>query len=226
MKRKQTVEPKTPLGPALQSYFCEYLVAQRDLSPRTIGSYRDAFRLLLGFLEYRYRIKPDSVCVDDLDAPRVLTFLDDLERRRGNKARTRNARLAAIRSFLRHAAVANPLLLPLAQRVLAIPAKRFERACVGYLTRELMQTILDSPDEATFSGQRDRVLLMLLYNTVHGYRSWPAYRFKTYLWNRAVDSHSRQRPQESLGAALATNRQAAASLAPAASRFAGFTLAA
>ena len=105
------------------------------------------------------------MCVDDLDASRVLAFLDDLERGRGNKARTRNNRLAAIRSFIRHAASANPLLLPLAQRVLAIPAKRFERAYVGYLTREQMQAILDAPDVSTFTGQRDRVLLMLLYNT-------------------------------------------------------------
>jgi site-specific recombinase XerD len=104
------------------------------------------------------------VCVDDLDAPQVLAFLDDLERQRGNTTRTRNHRRAAIRSFLRYAA-ANPVLLPIVQRVLAIPAKRFERASVGYLTREQIQSILDSPDAATSSGQRDRVLLMLLYNT-------------------------------------------------------------
>jgi len=164
----RTQEPATrqvPLGPILRRYFCEYLVSQRDLSPRTIESYRDTFKLLLGFLERRYRIKPDVVCVDDLDAPRVLTFLDDLEQRRGNTARTRNARRAAIRSFLHYAAATNPLLLPLAQRVLAIPAKRFERACVGHLTREQIQAIVDAPDPATSSGQRDRVLLMLLYNT-------------------------------------------------------------
>jgi site-specific recombinase XerD len=165
MKAQRSATPKIPLGPVLRRYFCEYLVSQRDLSPRTIGSYRDTFRLLLGFLERRYHVKPDVVCVDDLDAPRVLTFLDDLEQRRGNTARTRNNRLAAIRSFLRHAASADPLLLPVAQRVLAIPAKRFERASVGYLTREQIQAIVDSPDAATFSGQRDRVLLMLLYNT-------------------------------------------------------------
>jgi len=165
MKRQESVMPRIPLGPALRRYFCEYLVSQRDLSPRTVASYRDTFRLLLGFLERRHRIKPDVVCVDDLDAPRVLTFLDDLERRRGNTARTRNARLVAIRSFLRYAAAHDPLLLPVAQRVLAIPTKRFERASVGYLTREQVQAIVDSPDAATFSGQRDRVLLMLLYNT-------------------------------------------------------------
>lgn len=164
MKTQKPAIPKIPLGPMLRRYFYEYLVSQRDLSPRTIGSYRDTFRLLLGFLERRYRIKPDAVCVDDFDAPRVLTFLDDLERRRGNTARTRNARRAAICSFLRYAAT-DPLLLPVAQRVLAIPVKRFERASVGYLTREQIQAIVDSPDTTTFSGQRDRVLLMLLYNT-------------------------------------------------------------
>jgi site-specific recombinase XerD len=165
MKTPKSIMPRIALGPVLRRYFCEYLVSQRDLSPRTIGSYRDTFKLLLAFLERRYRITPDVVCVDDLDAPRVLTFLDDLERRRKNTARTRNARRAAIRSFLRYAAAANPLLLPVAQQVLAIPAKRFERASVGYLTREQIQTIIDSPDTTTVSGQRDRVLLVLLYNT-------------------------------------------------------------
>jgi site-specific recombinase XerD len=95
----------------------------------------------------------------------VLAFLDDLERRRGNTVRSRNARRAALRCFIRYAAAAEPQLLPVAQRVLAIPSKRFERASVSYLTREQMQAILDSPDIATFSGRRDRVLLLLLYNT-------------------------------------------------------------
>jgi len=161
----ESFAPKTPLGPILQRYFCEYLVRQRDLSQNTVASYRDTFRLLLEFLKRRYRIQPDVVCVEDLDAPRVLAFLDDLERQRGNTARTRNARRAALRCFLRYAAAADPQLLPVAQRVLAIPAKRFERASVSYLTREQIQAILDSPDVATFSGQRDRVLLLLLYNT-------------------------------------------------------------
>jgi site-specific recombinase XerD len=165
MKAQQAAMPRIPLGSVLRRYFCDYLVSQRDLSPRTIESYRDTFRLLLKFLECRSRIKPDLVCVDDLDAPQVLRFLDDLERGRGNVARTRNARLVAIRSFLRYAAVDDPLLLPIAQRVLAIPTKRFERACVGYLTREQIQAVIDSPNASTFSGQRDRVLLMLLYNT-------------------------------------------------------------
>lgn len=157
--------PKIPLGPILQRYFCEYLFSQRDLSKNTIASYRDTFRLLLEFLKRRYHIQPDQVCGEDLDAPHVLAFLDDLEQRRGNTARSRNARRAALRCFLRYSAAANPQLLSVAQRVLAIPAKRFERASVGYLTREQIQAIIDSPDTATVSGQRDQVLLVLLYNT-------------------------------------------------------------
>jgi site-specific recombinase XerD len=156
---------KVPLGLALQSYFCSYLIGQRDLSQRTIRSYRDTFRLLLRFLQRQVGIQPDALSVDNLDAPRILAFLADLEMSRGNCARSRNARLTAIRSFLRHAAAADPLLLPVAQRVLAIPMKRFDRAVIGHLTPDQMQAILDAPDKATFAGQRDRLLLLLLYNT-------------------------------------------------------------
>ena len=156
---------KVLLGPALQSYFCSYLISQRDLSQRTIRSYRDTFRLLLRFLERQVGIQPDALCVDDLDAPQILAFLTDLEKSRGNCVRSRNARLAAIRSFLRHAVAVDPLLLSVAQRVLAIPMKRFDRPVIGHLTPEQMQAILDAPDKATFADQRDRLLLMLLYNT-------------------------------------------------------------
>ena len=96
-KAKKSLAPKIPLGPILQRYFCEYLVSQRDLSQNTIASYRDTFRLLLEFLKHRYRIEADRICVEDLDAPHVLAFLDDLERRRGNTVRSRNARRAALR---------------------------------------------------------------------------------------------------------------------------------
>ena len=153
------------MGPALQRYFCQYLIGQRNLSPQTINSYRDTFKLLIRFLERRRRAKADGLCVTDLDAPCILAFLEDLERSRGNSARSRNVRLAAIRSFIRYAASAEPLLLPVAQRLLAIPVKRFEHTIVGYLTREQMQSLLDAPDASTKVGLRDRVLLMLMYNT-------------------------------------------------------------
>ena len=153
------------LGHALQRYFCEYLINQRQLSPRTIAAYRDTFTLLLRFFEQRRGRLPDDLRVRDLDADAILAFLDDLERNRGNCARSRNLRLAAIRSFLRHAAAFDPLLLSVAQRVLAIPTKRFESRSVGYLTREQMQALVDAPDASSPSGERDRVMLMILYNT-------------------------------------------------------------
>lgn len=156
---------RTPLGPALQRYFCQYLIGQRHLSPCTISAYRDTFKLLIGFLQCQHGIPADRLSVEDLQAPRVLAFLEDLERSRGNGARSRNARLAAIRSFIRHAASADPLLLPVAQRLLAIPVKRFDRREVGYLQADDLQAVLDAPNATTPSGQRDRVLLMLMYNT-------------------------------------------------------------
>ncbi|MCD4727224.1 MAG: site-specific integrase [Pirellulales bacterium] len=165
MKKANLPSNHILLGPALQRYFCQYLIGQRNLSPQTIISYRDAFKLLIRFLEQRRGKKAESLCVTDLDAPCILAFLDDLERRRGNSIRSRNVRLATIRSFIRHAASAEPLLLPVAQCLLAIPVKRFEHAIVGYLTREQMQSLLDAPDAETKVGLRDRVLLMLMYNT-------------------------------------------------------------
>ena len=153
------------LGPALQKYFCQYLIGQRNLSPQTISSYRDTFKLLIRFLEQHRRAMVDGLCVIDLDASCILAFLADLERGRGNSARTRNVRLAAIRSFIRHVSSAEPLLVPMAQRLLAIPVKRFEHTVMGYLTREQMQRLLDAPDASTKLGLRDRILLMLMYNT-------------------------------------------------------------
>lgn len=153
------------LGPALQRYFCQYLIAQRNLSPRTIAAYRDSFKLLIRFIEQHHDVKADTLRVSDIDAPCVLAFLDDLEQRRGNSARSRNSRLATIRSFMRHAASVDPLLLSMAQRVLSIPLKRFDHVEVRHLTRSQMQALLDAPDSLTLTGLRDRTLLTLMYNT-------------------------------------------------------------
>lgn len=162
MKTPKLLAANNPLGPALQRH---YLIGQRDVSPQTVIAYRDTFKLLLRFLERRYRKKADELSVLDLSASRILAFLDDLERRRGNSARSRNARLAAIRSFVRYTASVDPLLLPFAQRLLAIPLKRIDHCDVGYLSREQMQSLLAAPDGSTRTGLRDRVLLMLMYNT-------------------------------------------------------------
>lgn len=161
---KTTATRDELLGPPLQRYFCEYLINQRRLSPRTIAAYRDTFRLLLAFFGRRGH-KPEHLRLRDLDANFVLEFLDDLERTRRNCARSRNARLAAIRSFVRFAVASNPPLLPVAQRVLAIPSKRFERGLVKHLRPQQMQALLDAPDVSTWTGLRDRVLVTVMYNT-------------------------------------------------------------
>lgn len=153
------------LGPVLQRYFCEFLINQRRLSACTVAAYRDAFKLLFAFVERHLGLKPDDLRVDSIDADSVLAFLDDLESERHNCARSRNARLAAIRSFFRFATAADPLLLPITQRILAIPSKRFERKVVGYLQPSQVQALLDAPDMSTRTGLRDRVLVTLLYNT-------------------------------------------------------------
>jgi site-specific recombinase XerD len=101
----------------------------------------------------------------DLDALLVLDFLDHLEKQRNNSARSRNLRLTAIRSFMKFASQRDPTSLPIAQRILAIPAKRFERPMVGFLSREEMNAILNAPDSTSWSGRRDRALFATLYNT-------------------------------------------------------------
>jgi len=149
----------------LQDFFFEHLMAQRDVSPRTIASYRDAFRLLLRFVQDHNQKAGATLALVDLDAPVLLAFLDHLEHERRNGARSRNARLAALRSFFRYAGTRDPLSLPIVQRVLAIPAKRHDRPLLGYLSRAEMDAILRAPDGDTWSGRRDRALFATLYNT-------------------------------------------------------------
>jgi site-specific recombinase XerD len=149
----------------VQEFFCQRLVQQQNASTNTVAAYRDTFRLLLRFLQQRKHKAPANVLLTDLDAITVLAFLDDLERHRGNTIRTRNARLAALRSFMKYAASRDPTALPIAQRVLAIPMKRFDLPLLGYLTREEVKVIVEAPDQTTWSGRRDRALLTVLYNT-------------------------------------------------------------
>ena len=149
----------------VQRFFCERLTDQRNASPRTIASYRDTFRLLLGFVKEHTGQQPSQVRPEDFDAPIILEFLKHLEKERGNHPRTRNARLAAIRSFMNYAALQEPSLLALTNRVLAIPMKRFDRPLLGFLSCAEMDAILASPDEFTWHGRRDRVLFATMYNT-------------------------------------------------------------
>ncbi len=130
-----------------------------------MAAYRDTFRLLLAYLPLRLRKAVSDLVLADLDVPNVIAFLDHLQAERGNAPRTRNARLAALRSFVRYAASRDPTALPLANRVLAIPAKRHAKVLLGYLTREEMEAVLSAPDAKTWVGQRDRVLFAVMYNT-------------------------------------------------------------
>jgi integrase/recombinase XerD len=149
----------------IQDFFCRRLIEQQGASPQTVAAYRDTFRLLLAYLPGRLRKPMTEVTLADLDAPAVLAFLEYLKAKRGNGPRTRNARLAALRSFMQFAASRDPTAWPLARRVLAIPAKRFSRPLLGYLTKEEMQAVLAAPDADTWAGHRDRVLFAVMYNT-------------------------------------------------------------
>jgi len=149
----------------LQRFFIEHLGNQRAVSPRTIAAYRDTFRLLLDFAKATIGKAPTRLTLADLDSQLILRFLDHLEKERSNGVRTRNARLAALRTFLRYAAHYDLIALPTIEQVLAIPMKRFDRPVLGFLSREEMQAILDAPDARTWAGERDRALFSLMYNT-------------------------------------------------------------
>ncbi len=143
----------------LQRFFVEHLGRQRAVSPRTIAAYRDTFRLLLRFAEGRIGKAPTALALIDLDARLILGFLDHLEKDRKNSARSRNARLAALRSFLKYAAHYDLTALAVIEQALAIPMKRFDRPVLGFLSRQEMQAIIEVPDPRTWAGQRDRAFL-------------------------------------------------------------------
>ena len=156
----------TPGFPALlESFFTKRLIAQRRASPHTIGSYRDTFRLLLQFAVKRLGKAPSALSLEDLNAPFLGTFLDELESTRANGARSRNLRLTAIRSFFRYAALESPQHSGLIQRVLVIPNKRQPRPLVGFLTRSEIDALLLAPDRDTWLGRRDHALLLTAVQT-------------------------------------------------------------
>jgi integrase/recombinase XerD len=153
------------LAPTLEAFFTERLIRQRQASPNTLAAYRDTMRLLLGFAAERTGKQPSKLEVDDLDAPMIGSFLDHLEAERGNGVRTRNARLAAIRSLFRFAALRHPEHAQAIERVLAIPPKRFQRNLVTFLSEAEVEALLAAPDRSTWTGRRDRAMLMLAAQT-------------------------------------------------------------
>ncbi len=155
----------TSLAPVLEAFFTERLLTQRRVSPHTVASYRDTFRLLLIFAQQRTGKTPSRLELADLDAPLIGAFLDDLEHSRGNSVRTRNARLVAVHSLFRYAALREPADAAVIQRVLSIPCKRFEKAIVSFFTAEEAAALLAAPDRGTWIGRRDHALLLTLFQT-------------------------------------------------------------
>jgi integrase/recombinase XerD len=155
----------TALAPTLQAFFTSRLIRQRQASSSTIAAYRDTWRLLLGYCSARTGKQPSDLQIDDLDAPLIAAFLDHLEQDRGNSARTRNARLAAIHSLFGYAALQHPEHAEQIARVLAIPPKRFDKALVTWLTEDELDALLAAPDTTTRAGRRDHAMILLAAQT-------------------------------------------------------------
>jgi site-specific recombinase XerD len=153
------------LAALLERFFTQRLMNQRQASPHTISSYRDTFRLLLQFAQQRLHKPPARLGFEEIDAPLIAAFLDDLEKRRGITIRSRNLRLTAIRSFFHYAAYEEPSHAAQIQRVLAIPGKRHTRALVHFLSRPEIDALLAAPDQKTWFGRRDHALILLAVQT-------------------------------------------------------------
>jgi integrase/recombinase XerD len=149
----------------LQQFFTDRLSAQMEASPNTIAGYRDTFRLLLRFATEKTGRAPTQLRIEDLDATLVADFLTQLETTRSNSARSRNTRLAAIRSFFRFVAMQEPAHLLHCQRILALPGKRYVRRTVDFLDQAEMQALVAAPDRSTWVGRRDHALLTVALQT-------------------------------------------------------------
>ena len=149
----------------LEAFFVDRLMRQRQVSPHTLASYRDTFRLLLLYAQRQLGKAPSALRLPDLDTPFLGAFLDHLEQERDNSARSRNVRLAAIHSFFRYVALHAPEHSALAQRVLAMPSKRYLRRPIDFLTPVEVAALLAAPNLDTWGGRRDRALLLLAVQT-------------------------------------------------------------
>lgn len=149
----------------VQTFFHQYLAAQRGLSPNTVLGYKDCLKLLLRFTSKRLAKSADKLCIENFDEKIVIAFLDDLEATRGNCRRTRNTRLAALHSFFRYIADQEPAVMAQCQRICTIWTKRGGHKTIEYLEDNEIQALLDSVDNKSRNGLRDHALLLFLYNT-------------------------------------------------------------
>ncbi|MGO9959343.1 MAG: tyrosine-type recombinase/integrase [Solirubrobacteraceae bacterium] len=155
----------TKLAPTLRAFFTDRLIRERDVSPNTIAAYRDTIRLLLIFASDRLGTEPSKLQIEQLDAPLIGAFLDYLERDRGCGPRTRNQRLTAIRSLYRYAFRRHPEQAAVIERVLAIPPKRHGKTLITFLTKSETDALIEAVDVSTWTGRRDRAMLMLAAQT-------------------------------------------------------------
>jgi integrase/recombinase XerD len=153
----------TVLAPYLTKFLREHLPRERNASPNTVSGYADTFMLLVRFAAARLKCRPSDLTVEDIGPDLVLAFLDDIEQSRGNSARTRNTRLAAIRSFFRYLEFQTPECLEQTLRMRAVPTKRTDARLIDYLTKPEMHALLAAPDPRTSIGVRDCAMLHLTY---------------------------------------------------------------
>jgi site-specific recombinase XerD len=155
----------TPIAPHITNFLRERLPVQRGASPHTCESYAYTYQLLFEFASQRFKVTPSKLCLEQIDATLVMDFLAYIESQRGNSPRTRNIRLAAIKSFMRFVEHRVPSVLDQSLRILAIPAKKTDAPLISYLTKTEMESILNAPDIRTRSGIRDRAMLHLGFAT-------------------------------------------------------------
>jgi site-specific recombinase XerD len=159
------MKTSSSLAGLLEAFFVDRLMKQRQASRHTVAAYRDTFSLLLRFARDHLKKAPSTLTLDQLDAPFIGTFLDHIEKDRGNSPRSRNARLAAIHSFFQYAALHSPEHSAMIQRVLSIPSKRYDRAEMEFLEAHEIEALLAAPDVTTWAGRRDRTLLLVAVQT-------------------------------------------------------------
>lgn len=191
----------------VQRFFAHYLVCQRNLSAHTRNGYRDTFRLFLSFLAQRHHRPIDQLTLETLNPEAVLSFLDYLESSRGNTARTRNLRLAAIRTFVRFVLgeAVGVSFIGMGHRILAVPQKKSPKPVLGFMTRKEIDAVLATTDPATRSGQRDRLLFTFLYNT--GARISEALQLRPHdLLDRAVHLRGKGRKERTVPVWAVTER--------------------